>query len=71
MNQLSDAQIPVIDISADSEKVGDDLIAAIKRWGFVFIRGAGLSLDEQTVDDTFELVKIQPSHASDRVLRDY
>lgn len=68
MNQLLDAQIPVIDISGDSKKVGDDLIAAIKRWGFVFIRGAALGFDEQAIDSTFDLVKIQPSRACSRLV---
>ena len=68
MNSLLDAQIPVIDISGDREKVGDGLIAAIKRWGFVFIRGAALGIDEQAIDATFELVKIHPGAAYGRVL---
>ena len=71
MNQQLEAQIPVIDISGEGKKVGDDLIAAIKRWGFVFIRGAALGFDEQAIDHTFELVKIQSSCAYSTVLRDY
>ena len=51
-------QIPVIDLSGDSKQVGEELIAAVKNWGFVFVHGEALGFEQQVIDNTFDLVKI-------------
>lgn len=49
-------QIPVIDISGDDQKVGNELLDAVIRWGFVFIHGEALGFNKEIIDDIFDLV---------------
>lgn len=58
ISPASDVQIPVIDLSGDGEQVGDELIAAFRKWGFVFVRGEALGFEKQAIETTFDLVKI-------------
>lgn len=55
-NGLSSAQIPVIDISSDGDELGEELVGAVVKWGFVFIHGNALGFDSHVIDDAFELV---------------
>lgn len=52
----SPVQIPVIDISGNGQKVGNELLDAVTKWGFVFIHGEALGFDKEIIDDTFDLV---------------
>ena len=50
-----ESSIPVIDISKHSAETADELIAAVVKWGFVFIQGdVGFTFDE--IDSIFRLV---------------
>ena len=57
-NVCSGAQIPVIDLSGDEEHVGNELLEAVMKWGFVFIHGEALGFSPQVIEDTFDLVTI-------------
>ena len=46
--------LPVIDISRPSQEVGDALVDAAARYGFVFVKGSNIS--PQQADRTFQLV---------------
>ena len=50
-------QIPVIDISKETEDIGHRLVDSVARYGFVFVRGEGLGFTPQILDDTFSLVR--------------
>lgn len=59
----SSLQIPVIDLFEASEAItADQLVDAVARYGFVFIKGEGTDFTKQIVDDTFELVRPKRSH---------
>ena len=49
--------IPVIDLSNDTFEMGDLLIDALSKWGFVFIRSVGSGFTPAVIDRTFELVR--------------
>lgn len=54
----SSLQIPVIDLSQASEaEIADQLVDAVARYGFVFIKGEGTDFTKQIVNDTFALVR--------------
>lgn len=54
----SSLQIPVIDLSEASEaNTADQLVDAVARYGFVFIKGEGTGFTKQIFDDTFALVR--------------
>ena len=55
-NECSRAQIPLIDLSGDEQRVGNELLEAVMKWGFVFIRGEALGFSPQVIEDTFDLV---------------
>ena len=51
-------QIPVIDISEASEAdTADQLVDAVARYGFVFVKGDEIGFTRQILDDTFALVR--------------
>ena len=51
-------QIPVIDISEAGEaETADQLVDAVVRYGFVFIKGEGIVFTRQDLDDVFALVR--------------
>lgn len=51
-------QIPVIDISnVDAENTADQLVDAVTRYGFVFVKGEGIGFTKPVLDNAFELVK--------------
>ena len=57
---VSSLQIPVIDISdAASEDTADQLVDAVARYGFVYIRGEGISFTKPIIDNAFELVRME------------
>ena len=50
--------IPVIDISnANTEDTADQLVDAVARYGFAFVRGEGIGFTKPVLDNAFELVK--------------
>lgn len=55
-SESTPVNIPVIDISGDGQEVGNELLDAVTRWGFVFIHGEALGFDKEIIDDTFDLV---------------
>ena len=57
-SSVSGLQIPVIDISdADADDTADQLVDAVARYGFAFVRGEGIGFTKAILDNTFELVK--------------
>lgn len=48
--------IPVIDISGSQQDIGDQLVIAIRQWGFVFVKGNNTGFTAPLIDHTFELV---------------
>lgn len=58
-NALS-LQIPVINISdADTQDTAEQLVDAVARYGFVFVRGVGTGFTKSILDNVFELVKTE------------
>ena len=54
----SSLQIPVIDISeASAADTAGQLVDAVARYGFVFVRGEGIGFTKQTLDNAFALVR--------------
>lgn len=57
----SSLQIPVIDVSegsaADTSDTADQLVDAVARYGFVFVRGEGISFTKHVLDNAFALVR--------------
>ncbi|KAF6222139.1 hypothetical protein HO133_001225 [Letharia lupina] len=52
----SSLQIPVIDISeASAADTAGQLVDAVARYGFVFVRGEGIGFTKQTLDNAFAL----------------
>lgn len=49
--------IPVIDISNMDTQTGADLVNAIAKWGFVFVKGKGKGFTPDVIDATFQLVR--------------
>ena len=57
-SNVSSLRIPVIDISdADAEDTADQLVDAVARYGFAFVRGEGIGFTKPVLDNAFELVK--------------
>ena len=57
---VSSLQIPVIDISdADAEGTADQLVDAVARYGFAFVRGQGTAFTKPILDNAFELVRLK------------
>lgn len=53
----SNLQIPVIDISeVSAADAADQLVDAVARYGFVFVRGEGIGFTRQILDNAFALV---------------
>lgn len=53
-----DFNIPVIDVShASAADTADQLVDAVARYGFAFVRGEGLGFTRQILDDGFALVR--------------
>lgn len=48
--------IPVIDISRADQETGDQLVEAVHRWGFAFVKGSNTGFSAPLIDDIFELV---------------
>lgn len=51
--------IPVIDISNEDAQTGIELVDAVEKWGFVFVRGEGLGFKTQDIEGAFQLVGSQ------------
>ena len=49
------AQIPVIDLHHFDEKIGDQLVDAVSKWGFAFIRNHDVGFEPEIVDQAFGL----------------
>ena len=58
-NHTQHAEIPVIDISKPDEQIGDELIAAVVKWGFVYLHGR-VGFTSNIIDDMFEIVSFIP-----------
>lgn len=58
---VEDIPIPVVDISNVDTQTGADLVDAIAKWGFVFVKGKGLGFTPRVIDHTFELVRSSAS----------
>ncbi len=55
-------QIPVIDISEAGEaETADQLVDAVVRYGFVFVKGDEIVFTRQILDDVFALVRPESS----------
>lgn len=54
-----ESYIPVIDISNEDARTGIELVDAVEKWGFVFVRGQGLGFKIQDIEGAFELVGSQ------------
>ena len=65
--------IPVLDISNVDSQTGDALVDAVKKWGFVYVRGKEIGFTQENIDSMFQRVGsgplfrkgIQTSHLSD------
>ncbi len=55
----SGLSIPVVDISVADEASAADLVEAVARYGFVFVRGDGTGFTKLILDNAFKLVKTQ------------
>lgn len=66
-SKTADIYIPVIDISNEDAQTGIDLVDAVEKWGFVFVRGEGLGFKLQDIEGIFQLVGSQIRAAWQRV----
>lgn len=48
--------IPVIDILNADAQVGEQLVDAVVRWGFVFIKAHGSGFTPDIIDNMFQIV---------------
>lgn len=55
-SNTGEISIPVIDISNEDAQTGIELVNAVEKWGFVFVRGEGLGLKIQDIEGAFQLV---------------
>lgn len=55
-SNTAEISIPVIDISNEDAKTGVELVDAVEKWGFVFVRGEGLGFKPQDIESAFQLV---------------
>lgn len=53
--------IPVIDILNANAQIGEQLINAVVRWGFVFIKGHGSGFTSDVIDNMFQIVSLKAS----------
>lgn len=58
-SKTADTYIPVIDISNEDVRTGIELVDAVEKWGFVFVRGEGLGFKLQDIEGAFQLVSSQ------------
>lgn len=58
-SKTAEGYIPVIDISNEDARTGIELVDAVEKWGFVFVRGEGLGFKLQDIEGAFELVGSQ------------
>lgn len=58
-SNTADLSIPVIDISNEDANTGIELVDAVEKWGFVFVRGDGLGFKPQDIEGAFQLVGSQ------------
>ena len=49
-------ELPIINISSLDEDIGELLVAAAAKYGFVYIKSTGLGIGAETVDKIFALV---------------
>lgn len=49
-------QIPVIELSADTQRVGQELVDAAERYGFIFIRNRHEEIPSKEVEHAFDMV---------------
>lgn len=66
-SKTADIYIPVIDISNEDAQMGIELVDAVEKWGFVFVRGEGLGFKLQDIEGAFQLVGSQIRAAWQRV----
>ena len=59
-NESRSLKIPVVDISGNGPEVGDRLVEAVIKCGFVFVRGKALEFDSDVINRTFNLVTMKP-----------
>ena len=64
--EVAKVHIPVIDLSGNANAVAEDMVSAIRDYGFVFIHGGALGISQGSVEGTFDIVNrdsysIQPS----------
>lgn len=53
----NEARVPVIDISKHDPQVADEMLAAVVKWGFVYVRGySGFTPIE--IDGMFDIVRL-------------
>jgi isopenicillin N synthase-like dioxygenase len=55
--------IPVIDISNAQSQTGEQIVNAVVKWGFVFIKAHGSGFTPEIIDNIFQRV----SHKSSRL----
>ena len=55
-SNLQDFQIPVIDLTADLENLGRDVVDAVEQCGFVFIRNQTEGISAEAIERAFDLV---------------
>lgn len=58
-SKTAENYIPVIDISNEDARTGIELVDAVEKWGFVFVRGEGLGFKLQDIEGAFQLVGSQ------------
>ena len=62
--------IPIIDISqTNSEEVGEQLVSAAAKYGFIYIKSVGLNIDAGNVDQIFGIVGYLRYYMCDILLR--
>ena len=60
-------QIPVIDLDEQANpRTGTNIVQAVSRWGFVFVKGKSMGFSPSFLNRTFELVH---GHGLDNPLR--
>ena len=68
-SNVSNLQIPVIHISSvDAEDTAEQLVDAVARFGFVFVRGVGIGFTKSILDNAFELVKPEQFHSDRQIM---
>lgn len=52
---MATSRIPVIDVSKLNQETGDELVDAVHKWGFAFVKGCNTGFTASSIDHTFEL----------------